>query len=99
MTCKQELEDGSIFEPQDWAADDLITVEEALPIMTIESAYALLRDDEPGSLVTGKLADLVILSANPLEIDSDDIPDIQVLMTMVGGKVEHCAPGHESLCP
>ena len=67
--------------------------------MTIEAAYALFREQELGSLKTGKLADLIILSDNPLEVDADDILDIQVLMTMVGGNVEYCAQGNESLCP
>lgn len=99
VTRKQMREDGTFCEPPDWAADDLLTVEEALPMMTIEAAYALLREDEIGSLKAGKLADLIILSDNPLEVDHDAILDIQVLMTMVGGKVEHCAQGHEALCP
>ena len=99
VTRKQMREDGTFCKPPDWAADDLLTVEEALPMMTIESAYALLREDEIGSLKAGKLADLIILSDNPLEVDHDAILDIQVLMTMVGGKVEHCAQGQEALCP
>jgi predicted amidohydrolase YtcJ len=41
---------------------------------------------------------LIILSQNPLAIDPDEIIDIEVLMTMVGGNVEHCLPGHEPLC-
>jgi predicted amidohydrolase YtcJ len=91
--------DGEVCEPPDWAVDDLLTVEEALPLMTIESAYSVLRDNEIGSLKAGKLSDLIILSDNPLEVDPDAIPDIQVLMTMVGGKVEHCAEGFQALCP
>jgi predicted amidohydrolase YtcJ len=91
--------DGTVCEPPDWAIDDLLTVEEALPIMTIESAYSVLRDDEIGSLKAGKLADLIILSDNPLKVDPDDIHGIQVLMTMVGGKVEHCESGSAALCP
>jgi predicted amidohydrolase YtcJ len=67
--------------------------------MTIESAYALLREDEIGSLAPGKLADLIILSQNPLEVDPNAIPDIRVLMTMVGGQVAHCAEGQDALCP
>jgi len=74
-------------------------VEEALPLMTVEAAYALLREGEIGSLKAGKLADLIILSANPLDVDHDAILDIQVLMTMVGGEVEHCEQGHEEICP
>ena len=99
VTRRQRREDGTFCEPPDWAADDLLTVEEALPIMTIGAAYALHREDEIGSLQAGKLADLIILSANPLDIDHEAILDIQVLMTMVGGQVAHCAPGHEALCP
>ncbi len=91
---------GAVCEPPDWAIGDLLTVEEALPLMTIESAYAVWRDDEIGSLKPGKLADLIILSDNPLEVGPDDaLLDIQVLMTMVGGKVEYCESGSAALCP
>lgn len=99
VTRRQIAEDGSVCEPPDWAADDLLTVPEALEMMTIEGAYALLREEEIGSLSAGKLADLIILSRNPLEVEADDILNIQVLMTMVGGSVEHCLAGHEVICP
>ncbi len=99
VTRIQVKEDGTVCEPPDWAADDLLSVEEALRIMTIEGAYALLREHETGSLTTGKLADLIILSDNPLEVDPRTISDLQVLMTMVGGEVEYCSPGAGELCP
>ncbi|MGD8457350.1 MAG: amidohydrolase family protein [Anaerolineales bacterium] len=99
VTRKQLNEDGSICEPPDWSVDDVLTVEEALPLMTIESAYSILREDEIGSLKAGKLADLIILSDNPLVIGAQDaLLDVQVLMTMVGGKVEYCAGGYQVLC-
>ncbi|MEN8243128.1 MAG: amidohydrolase family protein [Chloroflexota bacterium] len=50
----------------EWLADHALTVEEALPMMTIAGAYALFREDEVGSLAPGKLADLLILSGDPL---------------------------------
>lgn len=100
VTRREVSEDGvTICEPPDWAADDCLGMEEALRFMTIESAYSLFREDEVGSLKVGKLADLIILSDNPLEVDHDSILDIQVLMTMVGGQVEHCIQGEEDLCP
>ena len=68
-------------------------------MMTIEAAYALFMEDYIGSLKPGKFADLIVLSENPLTIDPDDIINIEVLLTMVGGNVEYCAPGHEALCP
>jgi predicted amidohydrolase YtcJ len=99
VTRQQRREDGTFCDPPAWAANDLLTVEEALPMMTIEGAYVLGRDDEIGSLKAGKLADMIILSDDPLEVDPHDILNIQTLMTMVGGKVEYCAQGSEVFCP
>jgi predicted amidohydrolase YtcJ len=44
-----------------------------------------------GSLARGKYADLVILSDDPTTVAVDSLLDIQVLATLVGGRVEHCA--------
>jgi hypothetical protein len=67
--------------------------------MTTGSAYALFREGEVGALRPGLFADLVVLSANPLAVDPFAIKDIEVLLTMVGGDVAHCASGSEDLCP
>ena len=83
----------------DWIADNTLSVEQALPMMTRESAYALFRDGEVGQLAPGMFADLIILSENPMSENPDMLLDTYVLMTMVGGKVEWCAPDSESLCP
>lgn len=99
VTRAEVAEDGSVCIPPDWLASHAITVEEALPFMTINAAYALFRDDEVGSLEPGKLADLVILSANPLAIDLYEIKDLEVWLTMVGGNTEFCASSHADLCP
>jgi predicted amidohydrolase YtcJ len=99
VTRREIAEDGSICEPPDWLAANTITVEEALRLMTMGSAYALFRDEEVGSLAPGKLADLIVLSENRVTVNPDRVKDIEVLMTMVGGRVEYCAGGHETLCP
>lgn len=99
VTAQEVAQDGSVCYPPAWLASRTITVEEALPMMTIHAAYAIFREDEVGSLATGKLADLIILSDNPLTVESDDIKDIQVWVTMIGGQTEYCAPGHAALCP
>jgi predicted amidohydrolase YtcJ len=99
VTRKSIAEDGSICEPPDWLEAGALDIEEVLPMMTINAAYAINREHEIGSLEAGKLADLVILSDNPLEVRTDDIKDIQVLMTMINGKVEFCNAGSEALCP
>lgn len=100
MVTRKELNiDGSICNPPDWAKAGALRVEEVLPMMTRNSAYALFFEKEIGTLETGKFADIIILSDNPLQTESDSLKDITVLMTMIGGKVEYCATGFESLCP
>ena len=56
--------------------------------MTINAAYALFMEEKVGSLKPGKFADLIILSDNPLTVAPDSLIDLEVLMTMVGGRVE-----------
>lgn len=98
VTRKQVNEDGSICNPPDWLKAGALEIEEVLPMMTRNSAYALFFENEVGSLETGKFADLVILSDNPLQVESDSLKDISVLVTMIDGKVEYCAAGAQALC-
>lgn len=65
-----------------------VSVSQGLKMMTAEAAYAMHCDDQLGSLEIGKLADLVVLSDDPHEVAPDNIRDIQVLLTMVDGKIE-----------
>jgi predicted amidohydrolase YtcJ/endonuclease/exonuclease/phosphatase family metal-dependent hydrolase len=68
--------------------DQTLSAWQGLRMMTAEAAYALHIEDELGTLEPGKLADLVVLSANPLEVDPVAIGGIQVLLTMVDGVIE-----------
>ncbi|MEK6256854.1 MAG: amidohydrolase family protein, partial [Chloroflexota bacterium] len=99
VTRKEVAEDGTVCEPPDWLASHALTAKEVLTMMTIEGAYSLFRETEVGSLEVGKLADLLILSDNPLTIDPDEINAIQIWLTMVGGVSEYCAPDRETFCP
>ncbi|MEW6030628.1 MAG: amidohydrolase family protein [Chloroflexota bacterium] len=85
-------------QPEPWQAAQAVTVQEALEMLTINGAYAAHQEDVIGSLRPGKYADLVILSANPLTTPVGQIPNIQVMMTMVGGDVKYCAQNQQSLC-
>lgn len=99
VTRKQVDRDGSICDPEPWIARHEISVEAALRMLTYEPAYAVGQEEVIGSLQAGKFADLVILDQNPFEIAPEDLKEVAVLMTMVGGAVEYCAQGSEGVCP
>ena len=66
-----------------------LTVEEAIRCYTMESAYSVFQENTLGSLTVGKRADFVVLSDNIMEIDPNDIKDVEIEMTVVGGNVEY----------
>jgi predicted amidohydrolase YtcJ len=66
---------------------------EALRCVTQTGAYLTFDEDRKGTLAPGKLADLAVLSADPLTVEETKIADTASLMTMVGGKIVHEGPG------
>ncbi len=72
-------------------AEQTITTHQALRSMTLESAYLAFEEDSKGTLTEGKLGDVVVLEADPYEVDPQEIKDIPVVMTIVGGEVMHNA--------
>lgn len=54
--------------------------------VTMNAAYTLRREKVVGSLEVGKLADLIVLDRNFFQIPEEDIANIKVLETVVGGK-------------
>ncbi len=80
------LAGGASFVPQ-----QAITVSEALYAYTAAGAFACHREAEEGSIEVGKLADLVVLSADPADVSPEQIPEISVLMTILGGRVVYDA--------
>ena len=67
--------------------EEIIDVYSALEAITINSAYQYFEKDMKGSIESGKLADLVILSDNPLKVDKDKIKTIKILATLKEGKM------------
>jgi predicted amidohydrolase YtcJ len=63
-----------------------VSVSDALKGVTIHAAYQNFEEKIKGSIEPGKLADLVILSENPLDVDPMTIKDIQVLETIKEGE-------------
>jgi predicted amidohydrolase YtcJ len=74
------------------APEQAITRQEALRCATMGGAYLTFDEDRKGSLEPGKLADLAVLSADPLTAAEADIRDISADMTMVGGRIVYQTP-------
>lgn len=67
-------------------ASERITPEQALKAITLDGAWQYFEEDSKGSITVKKLADLVILDANPLTVNPMDIKDIKVVATYKEGK-------------
>jgi len=63
-----------------------ISTYDALKAITINAAYQHFEDDIKGSIEVGKLADLVVLSADPLSMPSESLLDLQIISTFSHGK-------------
>ena len=59
---------------------------QALKAITTNAAYEYFEEDSKGTLSVGKLADLVILDANPLTIDPSKLKEVKVMQTIKEGK-------------
>jgi predicted amidohydrolase YtcJ len=66
--------------------DPGLSREAVLRAATIDAAYELHEDDVTGSLQVGKFADLIVLDRDPLKIPAEDIANVHVLETVVGGR-------------
>jgi predicted amidohydrolase YtcJ len=73
--------------PNGWFPEQKLTVAETVEAYTMGSAYAEFQDKEKGSITTGKLADILILSEDIFSIAPERIRDVKVLKTIVGGKI------------
>jgi predicted amidohydrolase YtcJ len=70
-----------------WMPDQRMTRDETLKSFTIDAAYAAYQEKELGSLTPGKLADLVVLSKDVMQVPPRDILTTKVITTIVGGRI------------
>ncbi|WP_099035291.1 amidohydrolase [Lacimicrobium alkaliphilum] len=80
---RRTLDDNN---PQGWVPEQKISLEQALIAYTRGAAYASAEEKIKGSLAPGKLADLVILDQDLFSIEAEQIADVQVQRTIVGGR-------------
>jgi predicted amidohydrolase YtcJ len=73
--------------PNGWVPAQKITVAEAVRAYTTGSAFAEFQEHEKGTIALGQLADLVILSRDIFKIDPVEIEKVQVVMTIMDGRV------------
>jgi predicted amidohydrolase YtcJ len=78
--------------PGGFYPNERISVSEAIRMFTLGGAYGAFEEDSKGTLEPGKLADFVVLSDDPFTVVPEDIRNIEVLMTVVGGQVAYEKP-------
>ncbi len=76
----RKTERGSVIVPE-----EAITREQAIRCYTVNNAYASFEEELKGSIEPGKLADMIVLDRDYLSCPVEEIKDIQVLKTIVGG--------------
>jgi predicted amidohydrolase YtcJ len=82
----------TIDERQAWRPDQALTVEQALHASTVAPAWLAGDERRRGKLVPGFLADLVVLDRDPVECEPEELGEIQVVATMLGGGWTHNPP-------
>jgi predicted amidohydrolase YtcJ len=78
-----------------WHREQCVTLEEALVATTVNPAWLARDEHRRGKLVPGFLADLVVLDRDPFELQPEQLPDVQVVATMLGGRWTHDPPPWE----
>ena len=82
----QSLVTRTSAEGKVYGAEQRLTVEQAIQVFTLGSAYASFEENIKGSITVGKLADFVVLSRDPARVSPQTIKDIEVESTFIGGE-------------
>jgi predicted amidohydrolase YtcJ len=75
-----------------WHPEQALTVEEALQASTVNPAWLAGDERRRGKLLPGYSADLVVLDRDPVASPPDELPEVQVVATMLGGTWVHNPP-------
>jgi predicted amidohydrolase YtcJ len=82
----------TIDERPAWHPEQALTIEQALEASTVNPAWLAGDERRRGKLLPGYLADLVVLSRDPLECPPEKLETVEVVATMVGGRWTHNPP-------
>jgi predicted amidohydrolase YtcJ len=75
-----------------WHTEQALGAEEALIATCVTPAWLAYDERRRGKLIPGYLADLVVLDRDPVAIPPEELPNVQVVATMVGGRWTHNPP-------
>ena len=81
-----------VVEGTGWHPEERLTMRDAIRAYTWGSAYASFEEKTKGTIEVGRLADVVVLSRNLLEIEPAELLDTEVLFTIAGGRVVYEKP-------
>jgi predicted amidohydrolase YtcJ len=82
----------TIDERPAWHPEQAVTVEQALEATCVAPAWLEGRERRRGRLVPGQLADLVVLDRDPVDCPPEELPEIEVVATMLAGRWVHNPP-------
>jgi predicted amidohydrolase YtcJ len=75
-----------------WHAEQAVSVEEAFEATCVNPCRLSRDERRRGTLLPGRLADLVVLDRDPFAIPAEELPQVQVVATMLGGRWVHNPP-------
>ncbi|HKG43770.1 MAG TPA: amidohydrolase [Gaiellaceae bacterium] len=82
----------SLDEREPWRPEQALAIQQALHATTVAPAWLALDERRRGKLVPGQLADLVVLDRDPLTCAPEELVEVQVVATMLGGTWTHNPP-------
>ena len=80
---------GTVYGPE-----ESVSMPEAIRMYTANGAWLTFEEKIKGTLEPGKLADMIVLSADPLTIGADALLDTKVDLTLLGGKIVYDRSRH-----